>query len=59
MNEEQIKSIFHELADLVFAYDLITESEISDSTPFQPVYRQFNLRFRSLLDNAVKAGGLD
>jgi hypothetical protein len=57
MNDFQIKQVFEQLADLVHAYEVLTE--LSDEHPQISVFKQLNHRFRSLLDLSVEAGGLD
>jgi len=52
----EVQEIFDALASLVFAYEVLTDNEISDNTPFQPIYSQLNFRFRALLDAADKRG---
>lgn len=65
MIEQDIKKVFDELSNLVFAYEALTESDKANYNDggIEPghaaIFRQLNLRFRSLLDDAVTAGGLD
>lgn len=65
MIEQDIKKVFDELASLVFAYETLTDSDkaIYNHGAIEPghaaLFRQLNIRFRNLLDDAVTAGGLD